>query len=69
MPRVPAADEELFTDREVRDSIMIIRRQRTIRFLIAIVGILAALGVAAGAVYYSYQGEFDVTKGHPAQGP
>ena len=65
MAHTHTADDELFADREVRDSIMIIRRQRTTKLLVAVVGMIIALGALFGAVYVSYQGE--VKTDAPAQ--
>ena len=60
-------DDELMADREVRDSIMIIRKQRTTRLVIVVLGLLVALGVLFASVYYAYHSELDATKGLPTQ--
>lgn len=69
MGHANTAEDELFEDREIRDSIMIIRRQRNTKLLVAIFGIVGALVIAFIAVYLAYGDELEATKDLPAQAP
>ena len=58
-------DADLMEDREVRDSIMIIRRQRNMKLVGAIVGMIAFASVLGAAVYFAYGSEMNATKNLP----
>ncbi len=67
MPHVPTATDELLQDPEVRDSIMIIRRQRNTKLIAAIVGIVGAFLLIGLAVYLAYASQLEATKDLPAE--
>lgn len=67
MPHAPTASDELLQDPEIRDSIMIIRRQRTMKLTAAIVGLVAIAAIMGAAVYLAYSSELEATKDLPVQ--
>lgn len=69
MAHARAFDDDLLEDREVRDSIMIIRRQRNTKLVAAIVGMIGIAVVAGAAVYFAYGSELNATKDVPGLAP
>jgi len=65
MAHARTVDDDLLQDREVRDSIMIIRRQRNTKLIAAILGMIGFAVLAGVAVYYAYASEMDATKDLP----
>lgn len=67
MQHVRTASDELLDDPEIRDSIMIIRRQRNAKLTAAIVGLIGIAVVIGTAVYLAYSSELEATKDLPVQ--
>jgi len=67
MAHAHTADDELLDDPEVRDSIMIIKRQRNAKRIAAIAGIVGFFTLLAVSVYFAYASEMDSTKDLPTQ--
>ena len=69
MAHAHTAEDQFLDDPEVRDSIMIIKRQRNTKLIAAVVGIIGFFALLAVSVYFAYSSEMDSTKDLPAQAP
>lgn len=54
-PSAELQDVEAEVDREIRDSIRVIQRQRNTKMVAMVVALVGALVVGSVAVYYAYQ--------------
>ena len=67
MAHARTANDEIFEDPEVRDSIMIIKRQRNTKLIAAIVGIVGFIALLSASVYFAYSSEMNATTNLPTQ--